>query len=363
MGKGINQEFKKAIFDVEPTALLEFYTLYHDYQNDSQAQLNFHGGTNGVDGKIIFDGQEYLPLPVEAEGFDILGDQRLPRAKIRFSNAGMYVSSLLRKFNNLNNAKLVRKRTFAKFIDGANFPDGNNPWGSANPDARMPDDKYFISRKVSENKAVVEFELVTTLELENIDIPGRQVSARYCPWVYRGYGCRYGYDKTSAGEDRPVANIDDELFVTGSASAGFNLNEEVVGAGNVFVNAQGNIDNKATVAACLNPRGLWSGSLQGGGNYALGDYVYTLSDRAVAGQGLTSNYYKQHPVYYVCKKSNTSPTLIPKLSPENWVKDACSKKLGACQLRFANDEWTTDTINQNQALPYGGFPGTEKYSY
>ena len=40
----------------------------------------------------------------------------------------MYVSSLLRKFNNLNNAKLVRKRTFAKFIDAANFPDGNNPW-------------------------------------------------------------------------------------------------------------------------------------------------------------------------------------------------------------------------------------------
>ena len=81
MGRGINQDFAKAIFDVEPSALLELYTLYYDYQNNSQAQIHFHGGTNGVEGKIIFDGQAYIPLPMESEGFEILGDQRLPRPK------------------------------------------------------------------------------------------------------------------------------------------------------------------------------------------------------------------------------------------------------------------------------------------
>jgi len=360
MAKGINSEFKKAIFDVEPTALLELYTIYYDYQNDSQAQINFHGGTNGVNSKIIFNGQEYLPLPVESEGFEILGDQRLPRPKIRISNAGLYVSSLLRKYNNLNNAKVIRKRTFARFLDNANFPGNVNPWGTANPNARMPDDKYFISRKVSENKLAVEFELVTSLELENIDIPARKVSSRYCPWVYRGYGCRYGYNKTQAGEDRPVANVDDELLVTG-AGGKWNLNENAGFTKHSL--------DKGTVAACYRTRGLWSGTLQNeplGTTYSKGDYVFTLSDRATGGQGLTANYYQQHPVYYVCTTDNTNPSLHPAKNSDKWIRDACSKKLGGCKHRFANEDYTSDggdTINQGKPLPYGGFPGTEKYSY
>jgi lambda family phage minor tail protein L len=229
MGNGINQDFAKAIFDVEPTALLELYTLYYDYQNDSQAQVNFHGGTNGVAGPIIFDGQEYLPVPIESEGFDLLGDQRLPRPILKVSNAGLYISSLLRRFNNLNGAKVVRKRTFVKFIDDQNFPNNKNPWGTANPSARLPDDKYFVSRKMSENKLAVEFELVSSLELENIEIPARKISSRYCSWIYRGFGCRYGYNKTADKADRPIGTTDDETFVTGAGTS-FALN------GNLFPN-------------------------------------------------------------------------------------------------------------------------------
>ena len=358
MGKGINQDFKRAIFDVEPTALLEFYTIYYDYQNDSQAQINIHGGTNGINGKIIFDGQEYLPVPVETEGFEILGDQRLPRPKMRISNAGLYASSLLRKYNNLNNAKVVRRRTFAKFLDDANFPNGGNPWGTANPNARMPDDKYFISRKTSENKLQVEFELVTSLELENIDVPHRKVSARYCPWIYRGYGCKYGYNKPTAGEDRPMADVDDSQFIEGSSNS-WNLNSAIF--------PTQHSSNKTTAAAVLTARGLWSGTLANNAiasTYRIGDYIYTLSDRALYGQGLTANYYQQHPVYYVCKQAHTPTSgLHPAIATGFWVKDACSKKLGGCKIRFSNDDISTDTINKGYDLPYGGFPGTEKFTY
>ena len=178
MGKGLNQDFARAIFDVEPTALIELYTLYYNYQNDSQAQINFHGGTNGVGGKIIFAGQEYLPIPVESEGFEILGDQRLPRPKIRVSNAGLYISSLLRKYNNLNGAKLVRKRTFAKFLDDANFIGGQNPYydlktnlSTADRLSYFPDQVYYVNRRVTENKTIVEFELSSILEVENAFLP------------------------------------------------------------------------------------------------------------------------------------------------------------------------------------------------
>jgi lambda family phage minor tail protein L len=350
MGKGINQEFVKAIFDVEPTAIIELFTLYYDYQNDSQAQINFHGGTNGVNSKIIFDGQEYLPIAVESDGFEILGDQRLPRPTIKVSNAGMYISSLLRKYDNLNGAKLVRKRTFAKFLDDANFPNGN-PFGTANPDAKMPDDKYFISRKTSENKLAVEFELVSSLELENIEIPARKISSRYCHWIYRGYGCRYGYDKSTAGDDRPVGDVNDNSLVTGAGTS-FNLNTGLF-AGNSYGS------NQSTVNACLSGVGLWSGDRSA---YHLGEYVFTLSDRALSGQGLTANYYQQHPVYYVCKTGHTPDVSEPPHTrPDLWVKDVCSKKLGGCKLRFANDD--LGGVNANKTLPYGGFPGTESYSY
>lgn len=355
MGKGINQDFARAIFDVEPTALIELYTLYYDYQNNSQAQINFHGGTNGVGGKITFAGQEYLPIPVESEGFEILGDQRLPRPKIRVSNAGLYISSLLRKYNNLNGAKLVRKRTFVKFLDDVNFPGGSNPFGTANPNAKMPDDKYFISRKTSENKLAVEFELVSSLELENIEIPSRTIASRYCPFLYRGYGCRYGYKTFAESQDRPVGTVNDQLFVTGTSDGTFNYHKDLFGVST----------NGASVDALLTPKGLWSGNNTNGGGsrtYARGDYVFTYSDRVLSGQGLTANYYQQHPVYYVCKTAHTtSNDNTPNKRPDLWLKDACSKKLFGCKLRFGNTEW--GGVNNNKNLPYGGFPGTETFSY
>jgi lambda family phage minor tail protein L len=355
MGRGINQDFAKAIFDVEPSALLELYTLYYDYQNNSQAQIHFHGGTNGVEGKIIFDGQAYIPLPMESEGFEILGDQRLPRPKIRVSNAGLYISSLLRKYNNLNGAKIVRKRTFAKFLDDANFPGNKNPFGEANPNAKMPDDKYFISRKTSENKIAVEFELVSSLELENIDIPNRTIASRYCPFIYRGYGCRYGYASNTDKSDRPVATVNDKMFITGTPDGKFRYDNDIIGANTLASN----------VNALITAKGLWSGNQTDGGanrTYARGDYVFTYSDRVLSGQGLTANYYQQHPVYYICKTAHTTSTAnAPTKRTDLWVKDACSKKLFGCKLRFGNDEW--GGINDNKNLPYGGFPGTESYSY
>lgn len=349
MANGVNEQFSRAVFDSEPTALLELFTLYYNYQNDSQAQINFHGGANGITSKIIFDGQEYLPIPVESEGFELLGDQRLPRPKVRVSNAGLYISSLLRKFNNLNGAKFVRKRTFVKFLDDANFPDNKNPWGSANPNARMPDDKYFVSRKMSENKMSVEFELVSSLELENVEIPARKISSRYCPFIYRGYGCRYGYNKTGAKEDRPIATVNDATFVTGAGTA-FNLNA------NLFPSIYSS--SKTSVDACISNSGLWDS----GNTYTTGDYVFYYSDRVHLGQGLTANYYQQHPVYYICKSGHTSTSgQNPDTRPDLWIKDGCSKKLFGCKLRFANDDF--GGINNNKDLPYGGFPGTESYSY
>lgn len=350
MGQGINKDFASAIFDVEPTAILELYVLYYNYANNSQDQLYFHAGSNGLAGKIYFDGQEYLPIAVESEGFEVLGDQRLPRPKIRVSNAGLYISSILRKYNNLNGAKLVRRRTFVKFLDDQNFPNNKNPWGTANPNAKLPDEKFFVSRKTLENKMVVEFELVSSLELENINVPARTISSRYCSWVYRSFGCRYGRDTEFIGDglDRPIANSKDDLFVTGSGS-NFALNSSI------FPIAK----TGSSVDDVVIPSGLW----KTGNTYSVGDYIFTKNSRVENSQELTANFYSNLSTYFVCKSGHTSSeTTRPENRSDLWEKDVCSKKLGGCILRFDNDEYT-DGVNNGKDLPFGGFPGTEKFSY
>ena len=37
----------------------------------------------------------------------------------------------------------------------------------------------------------VEFELNSPLDLENFNVNYRSVVAKFCPWQYRGEGCRY----------------------------------------------------------------------------------------------------------------------------------------------------------------------------
>lgn len=265
MAKGIKKEVIKEIGSISQTAIIELFRLYYNYQEDPQAVLHFHGGTNNLRSSIYFDDQEYLPIPVETEGFEVLGDQRLPRPKIRISNAGLYMSSILRKYKNLNNAKIERRRIFAKYLDDRNFDGGVNPWGMANPNARMPDDKYFISNKVAENKLFVELELVSSLELENNSIPSREVAARYCPWVYRGQGCKYGSasqniigNNTSDGADRPVSDVNENLFVVQDGATTWKLNPDIFDTGDNYKSGKNNIFNQSYAYGILRNRGLWN---------------------------------------------------------------------------------------------------------
>lgn len=350
MGQGLNKDLVGAILDVEPTSIIELFVLYYDYANDSQAQLYFHGGTNGIAGKIYFDGQEYLPLPIEVDSFEVLGDQRLPRPRIRVSNAGLYISSLLRQYNNLNGAKLIRRRTFAKFLDDQNFSNGQNPWGSANPNAKMPDEKFFVSKKNLENKMMVEFELVSSLELENVNVPARQISARYCTWIYRSFGCKYGSETEEIGDglDRPIADASDNLFVTGSGS-NFALN-----SGIFPIQKTG-----PTIDDVIVPSGMWETGI----SYSVGDYIFRMNDRVRNAQSLTANFYSNLSTYYVCKSGHTSSEQSrPEKRSDLWEKDVCSKKLAGCRARFDNDEYE-DGVNNGKNLPFGGFPGTDNFAY
>ena len=206
MAHGLTADTARSILDLEPTALLEFFLIYYEWPDNQEDFIALHAGSNGVNSKIVWQNILYTPYNIQGTNWEIKGDQSSSRPHLTISNKNLLVSSLLQKYNNMNGCKVVRKRTFARFLDDINFPDNENPFGAADPNAGFADEKYYISHIISENKAQVEIELVSPLELENIKIPNRRIHAMFCPFIYRGYGCRY------AG--LPCASINDERYLS-----------------------------------------------------------------------------------------------------------------------------------------------------
>ena len=226
MSRESSQKVNSELFSLEPTALLEFFVIYYDYVNFRDEKLYIHGGTNGINGSIFWQGIEYVPFPIQSSGFESKGDGSLPRPKLAVSNQDFFVSNLIRRYNNLVGAKVVRKRTFVKFLDNNNFAENKNPYGSADSSAGLEDQVFFVLRRATENRAIVELELASPLEIDNVTFPRRTVMARYCSFHYRGNGCRY--------MGMPIADENDTVFhLTLQATAGL-LRRYYTGLANTY---------------------------------------------------------------------------------------------------------------------------------
>jgi lambda family phage minor tail protein L len=147
----------------------------------------FHAGNNMKNsGDIIWQSNTYSRMPCKAEGFKYSGKGKLPRPTISFSNLLGTITAIIQLTNNatplpftdLAGAKITRRRTLARFLDEANFPSNVNPYkvGSVDPTAEMPQEIYFIDRKIVENRDIVQFELVSTFDLIGIAAPKKLVT-------------------------------------------------------------------------------------------------------------------------------------------------------------------------------------------
>lgn len=291
----LNQEINK----LTPSALLELFEI--DARNIGMPDiLYFHPGTNDLLQPIVFDSNTYYPLPLEASGFEMDGKGSLPRPKIRVANVKGLISNFLLQWNNLIGAKVIRRRVFLKYIDAVNFPNGINPYGTSDPNAAFPDDIFKISRKIQETKEVVDFELGTPLEIDNIKLPKRPLWATICPFKYRD-------PETCGYSGPPIADKANKVF--GAGGYGFTLVDQ----------------------------GAWSSAT----TYNQGDYVYVTSV-------LDETYGDKF--YFVCKTDGTSGSENdPNLNSSNWIADSCPRSIAACKLRFPTGD-----------LPFGGFPGVAR---
>lgn len=181
------------IQSLSPSSLIELFVL--DFSNIAGGTVAyFHAGTNGLRQSVVWQGNSYAALPIEASGFDISTRGALPRPIIQVANINGLFSGLVQSYDGLIGAKITRKRTFARFLDAVNFPNGN-PF--ADPSQYLPDDLWFIERKTTENKYIIEWELSCPFDVQGVTLPARQIIQNSCPWKYRGTECGYtgpGFD-------------------------------------------------------------------------------------------------------------------------------------------------------------------------
>lgn len=167
---------------LELTAIVELFEL--DATIAGGGVSYFHAGTNGLGTPVVWQGNSYLPLPVEAEGFDVSASGEEPRPVLRVANIDGLFSLELRMLDDLIGARVTRRRTLAKYLDAVNFAGGVNP--SADPDQHWPDDVFLVNRKAVENESIIEFELGSPAEVRGAMLPAWQIIGSLCRWRQMG---------------------------------------------------------------------------------------------------------------------------------------------------------------------------------
>ena len=303
-----------SLLDLQPTAILELFRIFPDKVNKPTLFLGFHGGTV-FNKSLTWQGVQYLPLSMESEGFDIFGDGKLARPKLKVLNKDYIITNFLQNYNDLINAKIVRKRVSVKYLDDTNF-DGSNPFGIADPKAELTNETWLVGRKTQESKVFVELELASPLDLESFNVNYREVVSKFCYWKYRGEGCRY------AG--LPVEKADESPFVDQNGGVVVPSYNAPTGAGGVV----------SPVDFFNDPSAEWSIKK----SYAKGDIIYLKNNSTLIKplDGTANDEEIPLKTVYVCVGANSSKS--PESNPTYWQKDACSKKLSACQRRFNSAE-------------------------
>lgn len=390
--QGLNME---QAFGLAPTALISLYEIYYleGYQDvdvydnrnyalrmcsaDNLSTIDAQSAQYIQENGLKWAGFSYFPIGIQAANF-ASSSQGLPRPLLTISNKRIYeliagvghkgtvletLSTYNKYFNDMTNARVMRRQVFAKFLDGDNFPQNNNtnPWGvrsvgsggSADSAYEFSASLFFISKKANETKESVEYELTSSLDVENVTIPNRSILGGYCSWCYRGEGCYFTGPAVSTELDETNFMLGpQDSYENSAALSRLNASRPKKRGGSSII---GEFDY-------VNSIGDWTLDV----NYQAGDVVKTPP--ASAGEGFVAGTkqvqltaggqiaQKNDKTIWVCVVDHKS-TLnnAPEKKNGQWVADQCSKSIDACRLRFRSG------YTKNNTLRFGGFPATEGY--
>ena len=301
------------------------FRVYNDY--------NIFNIVSNPYGTMKWQGNFYYPFPIFAEGFEYSSAGTLPTPKVSISNLSpdyssnsfyKYIRMQMQDLGDIVGAKFTRIKTFLKYLDGSNFSTNINPY---NPNTglyeiELPRDIYYIDRKTVENKNIIEYELNTILDIENLTLPGRTIYSQKCPFQYRGEGCIYEYNSrlTYLHSGIYANTVNSPIAVKGLQSAppvATDTNQLFIGG--VFATGiPGTATNTAIfrITGGLGNSGVWIGTSR----YVSGDFIY-LENRGLK-------------FYYTCINNHTADIFNAPPNTNFWAGDSCTKSLDACRLRW-----------------------------
>ena len=320
----------------------------------SSTTLFFHDGLNfdsSAAGKDIYfptkDGttlNEYVAFPITIDGLEIKPGGGSNKPTLSMANIPVLSRTIVNNNDGIGdetnleqifadegmssaqdflNGTLTYRSTLLKYTSEV----GDSP---ALP-IEYPSSVFILDRVSNEQSEVIQFELTTPADLDNVELPNRRAVGKYCAWEYQGalfkrsgctvpanaFGIFYDEDDKLITADINAAQSSG-LLSTWSSSATYVKDQKVR---KVFANAGGWRIYQAlrSVPADKNPE--------------------------------TNSYY--------------------------WKRlDVCGKRISSCKLRFhsivadiaANESSLRDTIitdpvyfNRGRSLPFGGFPGSKKF--
>jgi lambda family phage minor tail protein L len=338
--------------------------------------------------KIQWKGKTYEPLPLISSGYEKNTTGQIAQPTLTVSNILGTFTEVVNSYDDLVGAKVTRRRTFAKYLDGE---------PEADTLQEFPIDIFYIERKTDEDILSITWQLSSAMDLEGLQIPRRVITQNHCLWKYRSSECGY----TGA----PVFNVNDEIISTVGLSSyavtvinAWKLNEQRKAEYNNATSAR----NKAleTKLKACDPNAIletrysrtaplsyvtggaalfrfakayWNGTLITLNQYyrqgILRETVTSLTGRYAS----KTNYYEienwgGNPAscaLYTAQLATADAALATATTNYNnsqaaltaaiaalpandplWNIDVCGKRVKSCQLHFPG-----------QSLPYGGFPG------
>lgn len=171
------------------------------------ALFRFASQVNELRQAIVWAGQTYNPMSLQASGFEARATGPFPRPKLAASNVLGTLGPLVRTYDSLRGARLVRRRTMARYLDAANFAAGN---AGADPTAEFDPEVWLVDQCTGRNRLAAEWELRNPLDFAGVMLPARTVQANYCPWKYRSSDCGYTGGPVAKADDSPATQPEDD---------------------------------------------------------------------------------------------------------------------------------------------------------
>lgn len=204
--QGLNPGDEIQLFEIDCTAFGGDVLSFHNglvKHTPAEISAALAAGTELEPKPIWWQGVKYTAWPCKIEGLSIATDGPSARPTLTVGNLDASISALCLAFDDLAQARVTIRDTFAHYLDARNFEGGN-------PDADPLQERvqyWDIDAKTAEDNEWISWELASPADSNGIQIPARVIHSM-CEWClrgeYRGADCGYTGGPVSDSDGKPT---------------------------------------------------------------------------------------------------------------------------------------------------------------